>query len=387
MGAGKVMADSAGVLQIADVPRYYEPYVCDCFTNAYGAMLQHRKLDPALGLADYLNFMYDPQSQQIGINFLHGYSDTVMFSEEELNSSMPFAYLPPTSVYGEAIAELPPGLSKDRFVIRQFVHDDPAVADARLKDKLRQGEPVSVVVDLHHIHYHRAYGTQHGIHALVVTGYDAASDEYLLFDKYAMSSSDFDGRLSRQELMTARNALCDMSNPLVGERSRQVRHLWMELETDPAIVFKEEQARVLIAGSLRRMKGEEQVLGVRCGFPAFALFCSDLAAQADQPFDERERFRFRFNYYNALKSVGRQRKRFLAFLTSSDAAYGWNTVTQAGDWLTAAAQHWDIAANLSLKLGLTAKLPLLAELSARVAMAQEVEQQLITWLEEWEKER
>lgn len=387
MGAGKVMVDAAGVLQVADVPRYYEPYVCDCFTNGYGALLQHRKLDPALGLADYLNFMYDPQLQQIGINFLHGYSDTVMFSEEELNSSMPFAYLPPTSVYSEPVAELPPELTKDRFAIRQFVHDDPAVADAQLQDKLRQGEPVSVVVNLHHIHYHRAYGTQHGIHALVVTGYDAATDEYLLFDKYAMSSSDFDGRLSRQELLTARNSLCDMSNPLVGEQSREVRNLWMELVADPALVFKEEQARILMTGSLRRMKGEEQVLGVRCGFPAFALFCSDLAAKVDQPFDERERFRFRFNYYNALKAVGRQRKRFLAFLTAADAAYGWNTLAKAGEWLTTAAQHWDIAANLSLKLGLTAKLPLLAELTARVELAQEVEQQFITWLEEWEKQR
>jgi len=387
MGAGKVMADSAGVLEIANVPRYYEPYVCDCFTNAYGALLQHRKLDPAIGLADYLNFMYDPQIQQIGINFLHGYSDTVLFTEEELNSSMPFAYLPPTSVYDEAVAELPPGVTRDRVCIRQFVHDDPAVADARLQDKLRQGEPVSVVVNLHNIHYHRAYGTQHGIHALVVTGYDAAADEYLLFDKYAMSSSDFDGRLSKQELMTARNALCDMSNPLVGERARQVRHLWMELEADPELAFKEEQARVLMAGSLRRMKGEEQVLGVRCGFPALVLFCSDLAAKADQPFDERERFRFRFNYYNALKSVGRQRKRFLAFLAAADEAYGWNTLAQTRDWLTAAALHWDIAANLSLKLGLTAKLPLLAELTAQIGLAHKMEQQFIAWLEEWEKQR
>ncbi|MCL6457948.1 MAG: BtrH N-terminal domain-containing protein [Gorillibacterium sp.] len=369
--------------QALDVPRYYEPYVNDCFANAYGSLLAHKGLDPAIGLADYLCFMYDSELEYIGVNFLNRVSATVEFTEEELNSSMPFAYLPATSLYGKCDRKDIHQSDHEHFQIHMYYHDDPGVADARVKELLNQSEPIIVVVDLYEIHYHRAYKQQHGLHAIVVTGYDERLQEYVLFDKYAMSSSDFDGALSMEEVAAGRIAECENTNPLTGTILRPIRNLWMELHVHPEFHFSEERAKALVRGSCLRMRGQEQVHGRVCGFTALDAYIDRLLSKRSVVFDDTEKYRFRFYYNMALKTVARQRKRFKAFLSAADAAFGWDTLRHVQNGLDEAALRWDIAANLSLKLGITGKLVNLDELAGQLRMAQRAEEQVVAWLEAW----
>ncbi|WP_058304262.1 BtrH N-terminal domain-containing protein [Gorillibacterium timonense] len=364
---------------LEDVPRYYEPYVNDCFYNAYGALLQRKGINPALALADYLSFMYDPDSEYIGVNFLNHASATFYFTEEELNSSMAYGYLPATSAYleGKAVS----AVDAEHFQIRLYTHEDPQVAHDRLKQLIDEGEAVIVVVNLYEISYHRAYKQQHGVHAVVITGYDLEEGVYYLFDKYTMSSSDFDGTLPIEEVVAGRTTPSVTVNPVSGTTVRPMENLWMELHLHPSFRLTELLAKELVLGSCRRMRGEEEVLGQVCGFRALDAFITALHAKLEKPIEQEDRNQFRFYYNSAWKSVARQRKRFLAFLTAARTEFGWSLEESAEECLKEASMRYDIVANLALKFGLTGKPQLLVDMAEQLVLAREAEERLVAWLE------
>lgn len=368
---------------VPDVPRYFAPHVGDCFANAYGAVVKHMGLNPEIVLADYLCFMYDEQTEYIGINFLGRYSTSVEFTEEELNSSMEFAYLPPTAVYQEENkpGELPD--RKDRLQIRLLIHDDSNVAYRRTKELLDAGRPVIAVVDLHDVSYHRAFNREHGIHAVVITGYDEERQIYELFDKYKLSSSDFDGTLPMQEIMQARSADCLLDNPITGRFSRPVRNLWMELQAGEEFRVTEDNIRAIIRKSSQRMKGLQLVHGRVCGLERLEAFRQGLLRKKESVFDELEVYRFRTYYNRAMKGLSRQRKRFQAFIQEVGAMIPIPADVSAEliKELEASAMRWDICANLSLKLGIARKPAILDELSDQLRLIQEAETKVVGYLD------
>ncbi len=368
---------------IPDVPRYFAPHVGDCFANAYGAVVKHMGLNPELVLADYLCFMYDEQTEYIGINFLGRHSTSVEFTEEELNSSMEFAYLPPTTIYQEqSKPELLPEY-KDRLQIRLLIQDDSAIAYRRTKELLDAGKPVIAVVDLHDVSYHRAFKREHGIHAVVLTGYDEEQQVYELFDKYRLSSSDFDGTLPMQEILQARSALCLQDNPITGPFSRPVRNLWMELEAGEEFRVTEDRIRAIIRRSSLRMKGLQPVHGRVCGLERLEAFRQALMRKKERAFDELEVYRFRTYYNRAMKGISRQRKRFQAFIQEASALISIPEDVSAEliKELEASAMRWDIAANLSLKLGIARKPAILDELGEQLRLILVAETKAVGYLD------
>jgi len=191
---------------ISGVPRYFVPYVADCFQNAYGALVEYYNLDPDIILADYLSFMYDPDTGYIGLNFLHKPSKSFLFSEEELNTSLEYAYFPAVTCFGERIPEDAEQLPNDKVKISIYIEDNSQTAYERLKELIHLNIPVVIVVDLYHMRYHRAFQKEHGAHAVVVTGYNEEEGYVEHFDKYSLSSSDFDGVIPLKELMLARGS-------------------------------------------------------------------------------------------------------------------------------------------------------------------------------------
>jgi hypothetical protein len=369
---------------LADVPRYFQPYVNDCFANTYGAVLAHMGLNPVMVLADYLSFMYDADTHFIGANYLYRYSPSVEFTEEELNTSLELAYFYQTCSYSQKSALQASPKANNRVEFRMFIEDDESIAHARTKELIDSGKPVIAIVDLYEMSYHRAYQKDHGLHAVVITGYDDDLCELELFDTYPLSSSDFDGRLPYSEVMAGRRSLTPLFNPIAGEYRRPIRHLWVEIKADPQLQVSEDQVYSIIRESQLRMEGSKEVLGRVCGLPKIDEFRRCLVERKDETLDEQGIFLFK-NYYNSsLKMIARSRKRFKAFLEGLGELVPETAevpVAMAAEALEESAKHWDICAYLCLKLGIKKSMSLVDDLDKHLMSILELEGRVIENLE------
>lgn len=370
-----------GVLSINYVPRYFEPYVNDCFANAYGALLLHKGLDPKVMLAEYLCFEFDEESGFIGSNYLYRYSTTVMFSEKELNTSLPFIYFPPTSYFDEHAVQRNNLKYRDKVQISFFVHDDNRIAEEHMKRLLDSAEPVIAVVDLYEMSYHRAYQKEHGLHAVVVTGYDEDNGTYELFDKYELSSSDFDGTLPKDEINRARTSNNPVTNPVVGDTDRPIRNLWMEVSKDDSFRIKDEQLIEFLQETCLRMHGCSSAIDGPTGLDRMNDFRVYLLALKDQTLDERAIFMFRTYYNTTFKRLARHRKRFNVFIQEAAHLLPKDMGQVLMELMEDSAKRLDICANISLKLGITKSKRLLDDIDKHLNAIIEVESQVIGLLE------
>ncbi len=327
---------------IKNVPRYYEPYVCDCFHNAISAQLLYMGLNPKIVLADYLCFMHDPQTGYIGINYLYKYNTTVEFTEEELNTSFEFAYFAPPKQF--EVMGKSNQVTNDRIIVNMYLNNDSEKADKHLKTLIDNDIPTSVAVDLYYMRYHRAYQKDHGLHYVVITGYDEDTKCYELFDKYKLSSSDFDGVLPMQDILLARESDNPQKNDLVGEYTRPLQNIWCEISSSPNFIISEEKVYGIIKESCTRMRGDKTVLGNKCGIDAIKMLISDIQT------NNRESM-FKTYYNETFKTIARNRKRFKVFLEQFDTL----AIPAVISILEESAKSWDICANLALKFGLTKK--------------------------------
>lgn len=361
---------------ITGVPRYFEPFVNDCFHNAYGAVVSYMGLNPQLVLADYLSFMYDPETAYIGVNYLYRHSTSVQFSEEELNTSLEFVYQPETK-YFDPVTGGSPVRYPDKLQINMYISDDPIVADSRLKQLIAGNKPVIAVVDLHYMRYHRAYQKEHGLHAVIITGYNEEEGCYELFDKYRLSSSDFDGKLPMDEIKAGRMSDNPLSNAMIGDYKRHIRNLWMELDCGPEFKVTKEKVSAVLVESSRRMRGEKLVLGRKCGFERLEAFRGDLRSKKASSLDDYHLYLFKTYYNTNFKSVARNRLRFRAFINETKDYFTRDTADSVSELLLESAKHWDIAANVSLKLGVAKKLELIDDLDRQFQSIIEIEKRAI----------
>jgi hypothetical protein len=362
---------------VPGVPRYYENYVNDCFATVYGAAISHQGFNPNIILADYLSFMYEEETKYIGTTYMYRYSASMEFSEEELNTSLEFARFSKTTYYSDCETVGILNDYKDRIHINFYIDDDTNVAVSRLEELINANKPVAAVVDLYYMSYHRAYLKEHGIHGIIITGYNKISGEYEIFDKYLLSSSNFDGRLPIADVVTARTSECIRTNPMVGEYKRPIRNLWMEFDVDPGFRVSEDKLFAVLQESYLRMNGLKKVNGIAVGLDRLEAFRADILKLKEKELDERTLFLFKDYYNTCLKQVARSRVRFKVFVQEISSLLPQEVSAKLIDDLQESAKRWDICANLSLKLGISKSVRLIDDLDRNLKTILEIERAIM----------
>ncbi|HEX3029382.1 MAG TPA: BtrH N-terminal domain-containing protein [Clostridia bacterium] len=364
-----------GKAAIENVPRYFAPHINDCFHNGYAAILSFLNQNPDIILADYLSFMYDIKTGFIGVTFYYRHSVSVEFSEEELNTSMEFVYLPGTTVFDPETISSKDFSTKEKVNINMFIHDDAEVAYSRLKELIDGGSPVMLVVDLYYMPFHRAYQKDHGLHCIVVTGYDEEEGTFDVFDKYRLSSSDFDGKLPMSVVRDGRISDNPLSNAMAGNYKRPIRNLWMEVNVNKDFNVDESKIFKVFSESCMRMTGSKKVLGDICGLAKLEEFRNDLLKKKET-IDEKTLFYFRTYLNGSFKNIARQRKRFGVFINEVSAILPQSTVKEITDLITQSSTNWDICANVAYKFGITKSLSLIDDLYSRLGNIKEIEAEI-----------
>ncbi len=336
---------------IMNVPMYFTPYTNDCFQNAYGSLISYLGLNPDIVLADYLSFVYDRETGFAGVNYIHKDAASVEFSEEDLNISLEYVNYPATTYYSKQKEDNSKSIEDDKIKITWYIEDDQNVAYSRMKELIDSEMPVVVIVDMYHMNYHKAYHKEHGLHAVVVTGYNEEENYVEIFDKYRFSNCDFVGQISIDELKLARS-----SENNSGRVSRPIRNLWMEFSKSEQFFYNEDRWRALIKESCIRMRGERDLLGYKCGLDSLEEFRKDLLLKKDLKPEPHLMDLFRFYYSALFRCLSRSRKRFSAFINAIGSSLPENMVNELTNLLKEAADSWEINANLIIRLSITKKM-------------------------------
>ncbi len=360
---------------IKDVPRYFVPHTSDCFQNAYGAVVSHLGLNPDLILADYLSFMFEAETGYIGMNFLHKSSPSFEFTEEELNTSLGYAYLPAVSCFSNNREVEAKEIPDDKIGICNYFEDNQETAHKRLKQLIDSEIPVVVVVDLYYMSYHRAYGKEHGAHAVVVTGYNEEEGYVELFDKYSLSGSDFDGRIPLNEFMLGRAS----ENP-VGSGSKPIRNMWMEINKKPQFFYNDQRWRSILEESCRRMLGEKDILGCKCGLNVIESFRKELLYKKKELPGEEVLLMYRYYYNSAFKIIARSRARFGIFLTQLKEKLPERLIDEAVINLNESSKKWEVISNVSLRLSMTKNINAIENLCSQLEHIRESESRAVETL-------
>ncbi|HEX2927223.1 MAG TPA: BtrH N-terminal domain-containing protein [Ruminiclostridium sp.] len=359
---------------INEVPRYFVPYVNDCFQNTYGALVSYMGLKPELILADYLSFMYDPDMGHIGANFLHRQSNSFVFTEEQLNSSLEYAYFPGVSQFSNCCAAEEENLPDDKIKITLYVEDDQDIAHSRLIELIDREIPVIVVVDLYYMRYHGAYLKRHGAHAVVVTGYNQEEGYVELFDKYDLSKSNFDGRMPVEELILARKS----ENPL-GSYNKPIRNLWMEVRKNSSFFYNDKRWESIITESCSRMYGQKEVLGSKCGLDMIEALRKDLLERKERMQGD-ELFSFLGYYNEAFRVMSRNRIRFGVFLKEIAEKLKDNSAEEISALLKDSAKRWEIISNLVLRSALTRDKGVIDNICTQIQQIKDIESRAVEML-------
>lgn len=364
---------------IKNVPRFFEPYVSDCFHNALSAQLLYLGLNPNIILADYLSFLYDKETGYMGVNYLYKYNTSVEFSEKELNTSFEQAYFPVPELYESNISQKATA-AKDQIIVKMYIENNSDGAYNRVKELIDQDIPVVAAVDLFYMRYHRAYQKEHGLHYVVITGYNEEEGWYELFDKYKLSNSDFDGKLQIEEIRMARVSDNPLSNAMMGEYKRPIQNVWCEVGNYKDFKVQTDRIIATLKESCSRMNSEKDVLGYKCGFEAISTLISDFDSKKSEALSETRQYMFKTYYNETFKTIARSRKRFKTFINELNELMPQNSQKEIATLLEESSKHWDICANLSLKLGITKKLTLVDDIISQLNEVIKNEQKAISIL-------
>lgn len=371
---------------VENVPRYFEPFVQDCFINTYSAALLFNGYNPNIMLTEYLSFVFDEQTGFIGTNFvLHDHQTSVEFSEDELNSSMELVYLSATTVYTGEHATLPSAY-KDRVMLQWFIHDDAQIAQDRAKQVIDSGQPVITTVDLFHMPYHDYYQKKHQFHSIVITGYDEVNQTYTVFDKYMIGNCDFDGTLTFEQLHAGRASEIIFENPKLGTQKRPIRNLWVELNMDKTYVLTNDKIFKVIEESCKRMLGETTVLGEECGLQKIDALRKFFKRKKETGIDDDLEHLLREHYLLYFKRLYRSRQRFKVFIHEISDLLPLDA-DEIIEMLEKSSNHWQILSTLALKLVVSKNLKIFDSLDKQLLSIIELEEQVIQNLNLCLKER
>ncbi len=363
---------------IPGVPRYFETYVCDCFQNALAAQLKFLGQKPEIILADYLSLMYDENTGYIGVNYLFKPNTTVEFSEEELNTSLEFVYLPVPEYYN---SDKESKSFSDRIRVNMYMEKGEHEAFLHIKGLIDNDIPAIAAVDLFFMPYHRAFQKEHGLHYIVITGYDEDEQCFELFDKYKLSSSDFDGRLSFKQISLARSSDNPQRNAILGEYKRPLQNIWAKSLIDKDFNVNEVKTINILKESCNRLGGRKKVLDNKCGLEMLDCLIKDLLNKKIEGIDQRSQFLFRTYYNESFKTIARSRMRFNAFLKEITGLIPQSLLDEISQDLNCSSKYWDISANISLKLAITKSLALVDNMCEQIALIKKAESRAVEKLE------
>lgn len=361
---------------IDGVPRYFMPYSHDCFHNALASQLLYMGCNINIVLADYLSFMYDSENGYIGLNYPVKPSTTLELKEEELNTSMEFVYLPVPEYYSSKNKVQQTAKKEERISIKMYVDTDYEEAYARAKELIDSNKPVVAAIDLYHMPYHKYYKSGHALHYVVITGYDEDKRVFSLFDKNRITASDFDGEIGMDAVRTARSSEYKLTDGLRGEYTKALMNIWAEIEVGDNFKISEERIKNVLIESCKRMNGEKTVLGNKCGLGALELFTEELRAKKQEGLDDRNSYLFRTYYNENFKLISRGRKRFKEFISELGEWIPANIIEDTSEYLEQSAVHWDVCANLCIKLGITKSMSVLDNMTRQLQIVREVEQKI-----------
>ncbi|HEX2947348.1 MAG TPA: BtrH N-terminal domain-containing protein [Clostridia bacterium] len=356
---------------IENVPRYFEPNFHDCFHNVLSSLLRYKGLNTKLVMADYLSFMYERESGYIGLNYLDKPLNTILLTEEEMNTSLEYVFSPTTANYLDYNTVLNDSRYGDRVKILRFYDDDSERASLHLKDLIDRNEPTIIAVDLFYMHYHTAWQKEHGLHYVIVTGYDDEKGLIELFDKKLNIGSDFDGSLTTQEIMQARNSNNPHMDPLLGEYDRPLHNVWVEVKTD-SFAISDSKSLNIIRKSCSRMYGQEIVLGNKCGLAELDRFRNDLIIKTESELNNQVLSLFRY-YTTAFKTIARSRRRFRDFINELSPILPVDLITGVSGLLEDSSKCWELCSNISYKFAITKSRELVKSIFEKLGTAMECE--------------
>ncbi len=342
---------------IPNVPRYFEDYVNDCFSNSISSLLTFQNINAEIVFTDYISFIYEGDTGFIGANYLYRPLVVSYSTEEECNTSCEMIYMPQVTKYAcrDTLK-----LKNDKINIIRYIEEDYNVAYSRLKELIDNDIPTIVSVDLFYMHYHGAFNKKHGFHNIVITGYDEDENYYEAFDKFKLSKSNFDGKISMDEIKLGRTSVSENGNPLTGmDAKRPINCSWIEILVGDRFKMNDSTKLNIIRESCKRMLGEEKILNQDCGLKVLDRFKQDLLLKKEAEFDDKTTYYFKTYLNEFLKRLGRNRKRFKKFICELDHILEKETINKLAVDLSEAAMNWDICANLSYKLGVTKKIEII----------------------------
>jgi len=360
---------------IANVSRYYDPDAHDCFHNVLLSLLIYKGLNINLVLADYLCFMYEPESGYIGLNYLDKPLQTILLKEEELNTSLEYVFSPTTANYRDYSTVINDSRYGDKMKIFRFYDDDNEQAYSHLRDLVDRDEPTIIAVDLFYMRYHRAFQKEHGLHYVMVTGYDDEKGLIELFDKKFNVECDFDGSLPVEDIMKARSSDSPHTDPFLGEYRRPLHNVWVEVNAD-SFTVSDNRSLNIISKSCSRMHGQEDVLGHECGLARMELFRNDLISRTQSELNKQTLDLFRY-YTGSFKVVARSRRRFTVFLKELTSILPGNLITEVSCLLADSAKCWDLCSNISYKFALTKSRELAKSIYAKLGTAIDQEKEAV----------
>lgn len=363
---------------IANVPRYYDPASHDCFHNTLSSLLIYRELNIKLVLADYLSFMYEPESGNIGINYLDKPLQTILLTEEEMNTSLEYVFSPTTANYPDDYTAINDGRFEDRVRIFRFYDDDSERAHLHLKDLIAQNEPTIIAVDLFYMKYHRAFQKEHGLHYVIVTGYDDEKGLIELFDKKLNIGCDFDGSLPVQEIMQARSSNNPHMDPLFGEYNRPLHNVWTEIKSD-SFAVSDNKSLNIIRKSCSRMYGQEVVLGNKCGLAMMDLFRNDLISRTQSELSKQVPELFRY-YTTTFKTIARSRRRFMDFINELASILPEDLIAEVSCLLENSSKCWELCSNICYKFAITKSRELVKSIYEKLGTSMEFERKAVDHL-------
>ena len=125
------------------------------------------------------------------------------------------------------------------------------------------------------------------------------------------------------------------------------------------------------------MNSEKDVLGYQCGFEAISTLISDFDSKKSEALTETTQYMFKTYYNETFKTIARSRK---SFINELNELIPQNSQEEISNLLEESSKHWDICANLSLKLGITKKLTLLDDIISQLNEVVRNEQKVISSL-------
>jgi hypothetical protein len=359
---------------VEGVPRCSVSYSHDCLHNALASLLSYMGYNINIVQADYLSFMHSRENGCIGLNYLIDPSAVIISNEEELNTSMEFIYLPLSKLYSSKNTIQPVVKHEEYLTIERYVNSDREEAYARTKELIDEGNPVIVAIDLYHMPYHKYCNARHALHFVVITGYDEEEGVFQVFDKNVVTASDFDGKLGIEEVMEARSSDYIIEDGKGGEYTRSLSNVWIEAEVGKDFKISDGRLANIFKESYKRMSGEKDVLGYKCGLAAIKLFRESISDMKQEGPDDRKLYLFRTYYNENFKLISRGRKRFREYIKELNGLVPADLIASTSEYLEQSAVHWDICANLCIKFGITRSVAMLDNMAKQLQLITEIEQ-------------